>query len=373
MTKTMTPEVFQPDWAVPPSATIAAILAARAIPRQEFAESIGESIETVNRLLLGLEEVSDDLAGRLSKSLGSSHAFWTAREAHYRADSQRIRQRDAVASLSTWVKQFPTREMRSLGWIGPYQSSKEAAEECLKFFDVPDVPTWQARYGAIASVAAFRMSTTAQSNSGAVVAWLRWAELVANRVPCKPWNSLAFRKVVIEARRLTWQKNPATFLPILRQMCCEAGVAIVIARTPPGCPASGATRFLDSQRAMIVLSFRYRSDDQFWFTFFHEAAHLLLHGIDSLFLEDESEVTADEEREANEFAAQVLVPQDYLAEFRGLRTDKASILRFARRVGVAPGLIVGQLQHRNRLPHDRLNWLKRRYAWGHIEADKLIP
>lgn len=373
MTKIVTPEVFQPDWAVPPGATIAAILAARAIPRQTFAESIGESIETVNRLLLGLEEVNDDLAERLSKSLGSSHAFWTTREAHYRADSQRIRELDAEASLSTWVKLFPTREMRSLGWIGNYGSSKEAAEECLKFFDVPDTSTWHAHYGKIASVAAFRISTAVQSNPGAVVAWLRWAELVANRIPCKPWNPIAFHEVVMAARRLTWQKSPATFLPTLRELCSEAGVAIVVARTPPGCPASGATWFRDQHKAMMALSFRYRSDDQFWFTFFHECAHLLLHGQDNLFFEDESEATAEEEREANEFAQQIVVPEEYSNEFSKLRPDKASILRFARRVGVAPGLIVGQLQHQNRLAHDRLNWLKRRYAWRQIQADKLIP
>lgn len=123
----------------------------------------------------------------------------------------------------------------------------------------------------------------------------------------------------------------------------------------------------------MVLSFRYRSDDQFWFTFFHEAAHLLLHGPDAMFLEDECEATSDEEREANEFAEATLVPRDRSEELQALQPDKDSILRFARRVGVAPGLIVGQLQHRKRVPLDRLNWLKRRYDWDQIEADRLIP
>jgi Zn-dependent peptidase ImmA (M78 family) len=124
---------------------------------------------------------------------------------------------------------------------------------------------------------------------------------------------------------------------------------------------------------MMVLSFRFRSADQFWFTFFHEAAHLLLHGPDSLFLEDGGETTSDEETEANEFAEAMLVPHEYTAEFLKLPLDRDSILRFARRVGVAPGLVVGQLQHKGRVPPDRLNWLKRRYAWDQIEADRLIP
>ena len=69
----------------------------------------------------------------------------------------------------------------------------------------------------------------------------------------------------------------------------------------------------------------------------------------------------------------MLVPPDCTAELQALSLDKVSILRFARRIGVAPGLVVGQLQHRGRVAPDRLNWLKRRYEWEQIEAGLLIP
>lgn len=373
MANVVASESFEPDWAVPPGATIATILAARSLSRQALAEAIGESVETVQRLLLGLETVNDDLAERLSRCLGSTSAFWKAREAQYRLDADRLRQREAAVLREQWVKQFPARDMATLGWIGDFRSPSEAAVECLKLFDVPDVAEWQARYAGAAATTAFRISASVKTNPGAVMAWLRWSELVANRIPCGSWDPQRFRDRLHDARRLSWQKNPATFLPVLRRICAEAGVAVVVARTPKGCPASGATRFLAPSKAMMVLSFRYRSDDQFWFTFFHEAAHLLLHGPDALFLEDGGEMTAGEEKEANEFAQEILVPRQYATELQTLRLDSVSILRFARRVGVAPGLIVGQLQHNGRVAADRLNWLKRRYAWDEIEADQLIP
>ncbi len=125
---------------------------------------------------------------------------------------------------------------------------------------------------------------------------------------------------------------------------------------------------------MLVLSFRYRSDDQFWFTFFHEAAHLLLHRPGTLFLEGgDSDASTSEEREANDFAASVLVPPAHQDELLSICDNLDSILRFASRAGVAPGLIVGQLQHKGLLGRDRLNRLKRRYSWDQIEADGLIP
>jgi HTH-type transcriptional regulator / antitoxin HigA len=373
MNEIVTSEAFEPDWAVPPGATIAAILASRSLSRETFAENLGESVDTVQRLLLGLETVNDELAERLSRCLGASRAFWINRQAQYQSDVERIRQQVASTSLENWVKQFPTREMAELGWISAIRSPVEVAVECLKFFGVHDVASWQVRYGGAAAAASFRMATSVRTNPGTVIAWLRWAELVAERIPCGHWNSAAFRERLQEVKRLTWQKNPKTFLSKLRNLCAEVGVAVVIARTPKGCPASGATRFLSPTKALMVLSFRYRSDDQFWFTFFHESAHLLLHGHNELFLEDGSDVTAGEETEANEFAKTTLVPEEHMDEFLSLSPDEASVLRFARRVGVSPGLIVGQLQHSGQIGHDRLNWLKRRFTWNEIEADRLIP
>jgi plasmid maintenance system antidote protein VapI/Zn-dependent peptidase ImmA (M78 family) len=364
---------FEPDWAVPPGATIAAILTARSLSREAFAKSLGETVDTVHRLLLGLKEVDADLAGRLSRCLGSSQSFWINREAQYRADIERVRRHEAEQVQEIWVKQFPVREMASLGWIAPTKNGSAAAEECLKFFGVPDVAAWQARYAGSTASAAFRMSASAKESPGAVAAWLRWAELVAGRTPCAHWNADAFRDRLSEIRRLTWQKRPGAFLPRLRRLCAEAGVAVVVARTPKGCPASGATRFLSPTKALMVLSFRYRSDDQFWFTFFHEAGHLLLHGPDALFLEDGSEVTLTEETEANAFAEAVLVPRAYAQALLEVHASKEGILRFASRVGVAPGLIVGQLQHKKILRPDQFNFLKRRYDWDDIDADRIIP
>ena len=332
---------FEPHWAVSPGATIAALLEARSLSREVLATQLGEDVEKVQRLMLGLEEVDVDLAGRLSTCLGSSERFWVNREAQYRADIERGRSLQLQAAQAAWIKQFPVREMTDLGWIGPSDSSSQAAELCLKFFGVPDVEAWRSRFGATLSAAAFRMSTSATASPGAVSAWLRWAELVAGRTPCSPWNSVAFRDSLTAIRRLTWYAKPSAFLPKLRQICAGAGVAVVVARTPKGCPASGATCFVSPTKAMVVLSFRYRSDDQFWFTFFHEAGHLLLHGREALFFEDGSDATSQEEREANDFAERVIVPEAFAHALLEVALDSTSIIRLAREVGVAPGLLVG--------------------------------
>ena len=214
---------FEPDWAVPPGATIAALLEALSLSREALATQLGANVEKVQRLMLGLEEVDGDLAGRLSRCLGPSKRFWVNREAQYRADVERGRRLQVQASRAAWIKQFPVKEMADLGWIGPSDSPAQAAERCLKFFGVPDVAAWQSRFGATLGAAAFRMSASATASPGAVSAWLRWAELVAGRTPCSPWNPVAFRDSLTAIRRLTWYAKPSAFLPRLRHICASAG------------------------------------------------------------------------------------------------------------------------------------------------------
>lgn len=364
---------FEPDWASPPGDTIAGILNARSLSREHLANAINVPLDEVQRILLGLQPIDREWADKLSSFLGSSPGFWLRREEQYQTDLERIRRNHENLAQEAWVKQFPLREMVRLGWIPKVSSLSQAAQVCLKFFGVPNVPSWHERYAGNATVAAFRIAASGKTDPGSVCAWLRWAELVAGRTPTEAWNAEKFRRSLPEIRRLSWLKRPDVFLPRLRKICADAGVSVVVARTPKGCPASGATRFLTPTRALMVLSFRYRSDDQFWFTFFHEAGHLLLHGPHALFLEDGSGVTSLEESEANLFAERVLIPKEYADELAILRPNRENVISFSRRIGISPGVVVGQLQHKKIIGHESLARLKRRYDWDEIEVDQLIP
>ena len=139
-------------------------------------------------------------------------------------------------------------------------------------------------------------------------------------------------------RRLTWYKSPALFIPKLKELLADAGVKFVIVRAPKGCSASGAVRVLSDDTPHIQLSCRYLSDDQFWFTLFHEIGHLLLHYDKMPILKNEGLSDDECEREANEFAAHVVVPMPYREKLFWLGGSRFPIIKFAKKVGIAPGL-----------------------------------
>jgi hypothetical protein len=167
---------------------------------------------------------------------------------------------------------------------------------------------------------------------------------------------------------LTNERDPAEFVPALRDACARSGVAVIVARAPRGCPVSGAARFPAGGRPQIILSGRYLSDDHFWFTFYHEAAHILLDGPGPMFV-DAFEDAAARPQEAREAAAdamagELLLPAAVMDQVAGNGLSPRDVIGAARAAGISPGIVVGQLQHAGLLGFgSRYNGLKRRYAW----------
>ena len=77
-------------------------------------------------------------------------------------------------------------------------------------------------------------------------------------------------------------------------LCAHAGVAVVFVQELPNTGISGSTQWLTPTKALVQLSLRYKTDDQLWFTFFHEAGHILAHGKRQVFLETDQKDREEE-------------------------------------------------------------------------------
>ncbi len=349
---------FCPQWASSPGETIADILRERNMSEDEFAGKLGLSADYATGLLQGRSTITIATARQLERTVGGSVEFWIARDYQYRQQTAKLRAAD-----QDWLSQLPLADMIRFGWLAPEPHPSEEVSASLRFFDVPSISGWHERYDSLQQMVAFRTSPSFDSQPAAVITWLRRGEIEADSIDCDPWNPESFRSSLPQMRSLTRERKPNQFIPALTNLCATSGVAVVVVRAPRGCRASGATRFLSPQRALLQLSFRYLTDDHFWFTFFHEAGHLLLHGQDGFFLEGPETPSTLQEEQANEFAANTLVPHELRREMLQLRNSRA-IIRFARRIGISRGIVVGQLQHLGRLGRDQLNGLKTRYEWA---------
>lgn len=348
---------FLPDWASPPGSTISELLAERGLSVADFAIRMGSSAEYARMLLEGAHPITNETAARLAEVLGTSASFWLSRESQFRDSLTRLDEH------KLWLRKLPVTDMVRLGWLSSSGGPSEKIAACLRYFGVATVADWHEQYEGSARLAAFRTSNTFESDEGAVLAWLRKGEIDSEAIDCGDWNRTSFHAALPAIRELTREEDPAVFMPLLQKKCAEHGVAVVFARAPGECRASGATRFLSPNKALLMLSGRYGSDDHFWFTFFHEAGHLVLHGEQKVFLEGDALCTGNEEQEANDFSSSMLIPPEHQDAMRSLPREVRPVMRFARKVGVSPGIVVGQLQHLRILPRNALNNLKVRYNW----------
>ncbi|HSB82571.1 MAG TPA: ImmA/IrrE family metallo-endopeptidase, partial [Candidatus Methylomirabilis sp.] len=165
-------------------------------------------------------------------------------------------------------------------------------------------------------------------------------------------------------------QSPDAFQPELVRLCAESGVAVVFVPELPRLRVSGAARWISPRKALIQLSLRYKTNDHLWFSFFHEAGHILLHGKRSMFIDD-GDGSDGKEAEANTLAANFLIPPAIYERLKATNPPtEPAVLQASKEAGVAPGIIVGRLQHDGLLRYDQMNHLKKHFTWVPIKAEQ---
>lgn len=349
---------FTPTWKIPPpGATIADILEERGWKNTELAKRSGYSSKHISLLIQGKAPINEETALKLERVLGGSVRFWLIREAHYRESLIRIEEERSLQKELDWLKKLPLKDMITFKWIKQYPNKMHQVSECLRFFGVASVSIWEEKYEK--QLVMFRSSSKFTHNKGSVAAWLRQGERVATTIQSEPFDRSLFIKMLDRARDLTQETDITVIIPSLTKLCSKVGIAFVVIPAPTGCYASGATQWISSTQALIILSNRYQSNDQFWFSFFHEAGHLYRHGKKLLFIDIERSEKNAQEEEADLFAEDSLIPLHFINDLSKLKLTKDSIESFANKIGIAPGIVVGRLQKEKLLPwNHHLNNLK---------------
>lgn len=349
---------YRPDEVSPPGASLAETIEALGMSQAELAVRMGRPKKTVNEIIKGKASITADTALQLEKVLGVPASFWTNRERIYREALARSADDSLLQSHRGWARAFPVAAMVKLGWIRECAGWVDRVRELLQFFAIANPEQLQAAYAEV------RFRKGNRHCKEALLAWLRRGEIQGKEVACALFRPEAFEDVMNRARSWTLLR-PEVFQPLMIQECAKVGVAVVFVPELPRCGAHGATRWLSPAKAMLQLSLRYKTNDQLWFTFFHEAEHILRHRKTKGFVEADGAGLDPEEDEANRRAGARLIPEEELKKFVKEHQHVISagkVTSFADRIGIAPGIVVGRLQHDKVIPFRNLNHLKVRLA-----------
>lgn len=360
----VTPYSYEPDYAVPPGWVVEEHLQNQRLSHAEFARRCGRSAKLISEIIAGKAPVEPKTALQFEKVLGLDASIWLGLEARYQLHKAREAEAKETNEPVSWAKTFPLKELVKRGVLDKPASDAEAISKLLAFFGVGSVNAWQAKYKEMS--VAYRHSPCFQSDKTALTTWLRLGELEAERQECADYNEARFKRALKKIRALT-QTPVEDALEKAQQFCNTAGVALVLVKSLPKTALSGAAWWLNPRKAVIELSVRHKTDDHLWFSLFHEAAHLLLHSKKQVFIDwmKSNKETANVESEANLWASNFLIPRgDWQSFVATSLYSEMAIRQFAEEQGIAPGIIVGRLQHEDRLSwRTPLNKLKVRLGW----------
>jgi HTH-type transcriptional regulator/antitoxin HigA len=348
----------RPNYAVPPGANILDAISERGLKQVDVAARLGIHASVLSEFIHGKRSITPETARSLELVLGIPMAFWLKAEARYREHQARIAEAHRYAEWVPWAKRFPLIDMMNQGWLPriPAKDSIGRVRALLTFLRVASPDSWDASYKRLKI--AYRKTEAIPADSFHLGAWLQQGENQAQRLQVRPYDEDAFKHALTKARGLAGEPGEVPLVHV-QQLLRECGVRLEYVPALPKSRAAGATRWLDSTSPLIQLSLRGKTDDLYWFTLFHETAHVLKHGHSEVLaaLDDAED---QRELEANEWAANHLIPANAWQEFihRGV-FSLGRIQQFAAEVNMAPGVVVGRLQKEGLLDKTTGNRLKR--------------
>ena len=326
--------------------------------------------KTISEICNGKAPITPPTALAFEKVFGRPARLWLDFQRRYDEAKARTKESARFLEWTGWLHRFPLKEMRKRKFALPEGCSD--IDALLSFFGVSSPESWRAVWDAYS--VAYRQTHAFKIREESVAAWVREVEIQAKAFTLGDFDGELFISSLPDIKRLSRRRVNGATISALQETCGKFGVAVVIVPELPNTGISGCARWLTDTKAVVGLTLRYKTDDQLWFTLFHELGHVYLHrnrrsfvvdnaaeDLTDRFVDPEMQVF---ESEANTFSADALIPAGELGEFlRRREFTSKSIYEFAERVGVAPGIVVGRLQHDRILKPHQGNAFKQLLKW----------
>lgn len=347
-----------------PGYYIAEIIEDMGISQSEFAIRMGTTAKTLSQLINGQANISNDLAKKLSTMMGTSVEIWQNLQSTYDKKLIEIQQAKDFDAQADLAKEIDYKYFVDVIGLPTTRNINEKVANLCKFFKVADLRIMLQQDFLVnfrASGACNREKNIINSR-----AWIQTAMNISQNIETKPYNAEKLKEYLQELRGMT-VKKPAEFLPRMREIFATCGIAFVLLPHLKNSGVNGAVKWVTEDRVVLAMNNRGLDADKFWFSLFHEIKHILQQKIKTVFVNSTVEKMIDInnklEMEADKFATDFLIsPADYkrLAPSKYISDDE--IVKFAKTIGIHPGIVAGRLQHEGIIAQSRCSKLKEKYV-----------
>lgn len=330
----------------PPGEFLREELEAREWSQQELADILDRPPRLISELIAGKRALTPETAKGLADAFGTSPEYWLNLESQYQLSKVKV-SNDNVARKARLYDKFPVREMLRRGWVRSSENIEVLEERFCAFFSIPDMNAEP----ELCHNAKKTRATTA--GSPLQLAWLFRVNAMASQQAVPAYSEAKLRRALNKLKALILSAEEVRHVP---RILADAGVRLVFVEPMAGSRMDGACFWLDSDKPVVGMTLRFDRIDNFWFVLRHEIEHVLQEDgkADSqAVIDSDVGIGNDElpqcERRANKAGADFCVPSAELENFIAYVQpyfSEEKVLRFAQRINVHPGLVVGQLQRK---------------------------
>ncbi|SEP70167.1 HTH-type transcriptional regulator / antitoxin HigA [Lachnospiraceae bacterium RM5] len=324
----------------------------RGMSQKEFAARMDMSEKHISKLINGDVQLTPETSVRLEMVLGVPAKFWNNLEAIYREKIIKADAENTMVADEEIARQFPYNEMARLEWVPQTRNTKERVIYLRKYFEIVQLSLLES--DKITRITCRKLTITDKRDL-ALMAWAQEAKIKARNIKTAPINIKELISSIPKIRKMTVLK-PKDFCPKIKKSLADCGIALVFLPHLKGSFLQGAS-FMDGNKIVIGLTARANDADKFWFSLFHELAHIVLGHVGLL-----NGTTEDDEKAADKWSGNTLItPEEFEAFKKNKNYSEESIIQFAKEQGISPGLVVGRMQLEGIIKYNMLNNLKDKY------------
>lgn len=364
----METNIYHSDLAIHPGKYLEEILEDIGMSQSELSERLGRPSQAINEIIKGKKSITPTTALELEDVLKVPSHIWLGLESEYQITIAKQAEQKQMGEEISLIERFPYTELVKLGFVKKTRNLLEKVDELKQFFSV-------AKLSQIANVKmyqpAFRIATNHDHVlNESIAAWMQASKIRATKIVTKAFDKekLENELAKIKAKMVLDDINESLFE--IRDILASCGIAFILLPHFKNTKMHGATFWIeDGKKAIVAMTLRGSYSDVFWFSFFHELGHILLHSKREVFLEDgcDNKALQQQENEANEFSKNFLIPSNEYNNFIAQENfTKTAITKFAKRLNIKPSIIVGRLMHDELIAFGdfKLNSLRDKYNWA---------
>jgi len=334
------------DLAIHPGELLEETIEEIGMSQAELANRLGRPTQAINEIIKGKKSITPTTAIELEDVLKVPAHIWIGLEAEYQMVKAKQEELKIMEKESALLPNFPYADLVKTGFVKSTKNMLERVDELRRFFAV-------AQLSRIEHVkvyqSAFRVTNHKNITHESIASWIQAGRLQADTIETEPFDKTKLKKLLPEIKEsMLLDINSA--ISLCESLLASCGIAFILMPHFKNTGAQGATFWLNNKdKAVLMMSLRGKSSDKFWFSFFHEIGHILLHNKREIFIENgyDTPELKQQEEEANQFARDFLIPAKAFEVFLVTSNyeNKESVKGFAKSLNVKTSIVVGRLMH----------------------------